>query len=206
MLSCSYTWWRFNQLSGVFVLFGSSVGCTVYKHTQNLDSGHCATLLGKREKKFFKKNRKSPIFLEMTTKKPEGKKFPETKHPKYSYRCFSALRKSGGGKREVPWAKMKIDFWGGGNWRIWVDHRNWLNMLSKLRASPTSFLHRQISFGIPQTKYKWVDCKMWNIWPLNFRQPTLCRGDLMTIVEFITAILIPSLAGSAMGKMLKGQK
>lgn len=76
------------------------------------------------------------------------------------------------------------------SWRIWVDHHNWINMLQKLQATSTSFLSWQLSFGILQTKHKWFDCNMWNIWPSYPWQSIRCRGDLITVVKFITASLI----------------
>lgn len=76
------------------------------------------------------------------------------------------------------------------SWRIWVDHHNWINMLQKLQATSTSFLSWQLSFGILQTKHKWFDCNMWNIWPSYPWQSVRCRGDLITVVKFITASLI----------------
>lgn len=93
-------------------------------------------------------------------------------------------------KKPIPWAKMKIDFEKKKSWRIWVDHHNWINMLQKLQATSTSFLSWQLSFGILQTKHKWFDCNMWNIWPSYPWQSICCRGDLITVVKFITASLI----------------
>lgn len=112
------------------------------------------------------------------------KKFPETTHLKYPYRCFPALPT----KNPVPELKWKLIL--KKSWRIWVDHHNWINMLQKLQATSTSFLSWQLSFGILQTKHKWFDCNMWNIWPSYPWQSVRCRGDLITVVKFITASLI----------------